>query len=98
MSGWDWRHHLQRGCYDYFEVYKTKTETFLKITTRDGDNTLQKNSDVFHLGRTWFKTNSLGRKIRTEEFNLPWVSPSRTRKVLTFPALCPLTPNLGMAP
>ena len=73
-------------------------ETFLKITTRDGDNTLQKNSDVFHLGRTWFKTNSLGRKIRTEEFNLPWVSPSRTRKVLTFPALCPLTPNLGMAP
>lgn len=66
MSGWDWRHHLQRGCYDYFEVYKTKTETFLKTTTRDGDNTLQKNSDVFHLGRTWFKINGLGRKIRTE--------------------------------
>ena len=53
MKGWDWRYHLQRGCCDYFAVYKTKTDTFLK--TRDGDNSLWKNSDVFHLGRTWFK-------------------------------------------
>ena len=70
-------------------------QTFLK-TTRDRGNSFQMNSDVFHLGRTWFKINSLGRKIRTEELNLPWVSPSRTQKVLTFPALCTLTPKLGM--
>lgn len=63
-----------------------------------GDNSLRKNSDVFHLGRTWFKTNSLGRKIRTEEFKFLWVSPSRTLNVLTFPTLCPLTPKLGVVP
>lgn len=60
-----------------------KTKIFLKQQMEE--NSLQKNSDVFHLGRTWFKTNNLGRKMRIEECNFHWVPPSRILKVPTLP-------------
>lgn len=81
-------HHLWKGCRDYVEICQNKDKRIKKEKKREGEQVAEEFGS-FPFGQNLVK-NSVGRKMRIEEFYFHWLPHSRIGADPS-PALLPAT-------